>query len=304
VTAGAASTIAAALAGATRDVPGRPGQRPSRFADAGVTLLRTDAGGAPEIWCRLDGGPHGYLGIAAHAHADALSAEVRYGGVDVLADPGTYCYHGEPAWRSYFRSTIAHNTVELDGRNQSSEGGPFLWLQHANAREIDVTDSGTAIAWSADHDGYLSLRRPARHRRSVRLDRAARRIEIVDEIDGGAYDVRLAFHLGPDVQAELGDGGAVLRWPAAVTPGEARLTLPPQLRWSLHRGETDPILGWYSPGLGERVPAFTLLGRGRCVPGASFATYLEFADVSRDAGRTEKQIVPGQRYHSAPKILS
>ena len=75
-----------------------------------MTLLRTDDEQNPEIWCRCDGGPHGFLSIAAHAHADALSVEVRYGGVDVLADPGTYCYHGDPAWRSYFRSTIAHNT--------------------------------------------------------------------------------------------------------------------------------------------------------------------------------------------------
>ena len=122
-------------------IPGRPGQRPSRFADAGMTLLRTDGRQAPEIWCRLDGGPHGFLSIAAHAHADAMSVEVRYGGVDVLADPGTYCYHGEPAWRSYFRSTIAHNTVELNGQNQSGDGGPFLWLRHANGHEIGVVDT-------------------------------------------------------------------------------------------------------------------------------------------------------------------
>ena len=287
VTAGAASTIIGALGGADRGILSRPGRRPSRFADAGVTLLRTDGEGAPEIWCRLDGGPHGYLGIAAHAHADALSAEVRYGGVDVLADPGTYCYHGESAWRSYFRSTIAHNTIELEGQNQSGDGGPFLWLRHANGQEIGVEDTGESVEWTADHDGYLSLRPPARHRRSVRLDRAARAIQIVDMIGGGDYAVRLAFHLGPDVQAELGGGRAVLRWPAAATPGEARLVLPPQLRWSLHRGETDPILGWYSPGLGERVPAFTLLGCGRCEPGASFATRLEFLDV----GETEKQII-------------
>ena len=69
---------------------------PDRFADAGMTILRTDAADSPEIWCRCDGGPHGFLSIAAHAHADALSVEVRYGGVDILADPGTYCYHGEP----------------------------------------------------------------------------------------------------------------------------------------------------------------------------------------------------------------
>ena len=115
-----------------------PAQRPSRFADAGITILRTARGDSPEIWCRCDGGPHGFLSIAAHAHADALSVEVRHGGVDILADPGTYCYHGEPEWRSYFRSTIGHNTVEFAGRSQSVEGGPFMWLRHARTREIQA----------------------------------------------------------------------------------------------------------------------------------------------------------------------
>ena len=299
VTAGTASTLIGALAGAPHGIPGRPAQRPSRFADAGVTLLRTDGTEAPEIWCRLDGGPHGFLSIAAHAHADAMSLEVRYGGMDVLADPGTYCYHGEPAWRSYFRSTIAHNTVELNGQNQSGDGGPFLWLRHANGHEIKVADTGEAAEWAADHDGYLSLSPPARHRRSVRLDRAARRITITDEIDGGEYDVRVAFHLGPDVQAELNGHHAVLRWPAAAAPGEAQLELPPQLRWSLHWGETDPILGWYSPGLGQRMPAFTLIGRGRCTPTVPFTTRLGFLD----AGKRKNLPFTGQQYHSAAQIL-
>jgi hypothetical protein len=281
----AGSSVIGALAGGRRDIAGRPAERPSRFADAGITLLRTgaaQAGEAPEIWCRCDGGPHGYLSIAAHAHADALSVEVRCGGVDVLADPGTYCYHGEPAWRSYFRSTIAHNTAELDGQSQSSEGGPFLWLQHASAREIDVRDEGEAASWTAEHAGYASLDPPARHRRTVRLDRASRSIDIVDEI-GGGHEVRLAFHLGPDVRVELdgasaepGGASAVLSWPGAATPGAARLNLPAGLRWSLHRGETDPILGWYSCGLGRRVPTFTLIGRGRSAGDMVLATRLAF----------------------------
>jgi hypothetical protein len=287
VTPDAASTIIGGLAGPPRPIAGRPAQRPSRFADAGMTLLRTDGEEAPEIWCRLDGGPHGYLSIAAHAHADALSLEVRYGGVDVLADPGTYCYHGEPAWRSYFRSTIAHNTMEVAGRNQSTEGGPFLWLRHASGREIDVTDTGDAARWTGEHDGYLTLRPPARHRRSVRLDRSARTIDISDELDGGAHDVRLAYHLGPEVEAELDGCHALLRWPGASTPGTARLELPSQLRWSLHRGESDPILGWYSPSLGQRLPAFTLIGEGHCGPGTPLTTRLDFLD----AGKTEKPIV-------------
>ena len=120
----AASTLIGALAGARRDVPGRPGGARRGSPTPGSRMLRTDGEHAPEIWCRLDGGPHGFLSIAAHAHADALSAEVRYGGVDVLADPGTYCYHGDPAWRSYFRSTIAHNTLEVAAANQSGRRRP------------------------------------------------------------------------------------------------------------------------------------------------------------------------------------
>ena len=201
-------------------------------------MLRTT--GENEIWCRCDGGPHGYLSIAAHAHADALSVEVRYAGVDILADPGTYCYHGEPAWRSYFRSTIAHNTAELGGHSQSSEGGPFMWVRHAHAREIEVVDDGDIARWTAEHDGYTSLDPPALHRRSVLLDRASRSIDIIDEIDGGSHDIRLAFHLGPEVQVEFDGARAILGWPAAATPGTARLELPSGLRWTCTEARVTP----------------------------------------------------------------
>jgi len=262
------------LAGDAAEVSGRPSARPDRFADAGISILRTGAASSPELWCRCDGGPHGFLSIAAHAHADALSVEVRCAGVDVLADPGTYCYHGEPAWRSYFQSTIGHNTVEVGGRWQSERGGAFLWLKHAAGREISVVSDGDVASWTGEHDGY----RPAVHRRSVRLDRAARVVEITDEISGGPRDVRVAFHLGPAVRASLADGVASLAWPDAVTPGSAELTLPAGLEWSLHRGETEPILGWYSAGLGHRVPAVTLLGQGRSLPDGRLVTRLTFAE--------------------------
>jgi len=281
VTADARSTVFGALAAGPLPTTDRPDERPSHFADAGLTVLRTSDGQEPEIWCRCDGGPHGYLSIAAHAHADALSIEVRYGGVDILADPGTYCYHGEPAWRSYFRSTIAHNTVELGGRSQSSEGGPFLWLRHARARQIRIADAGEVAEWAADHDGYTTLSPPVRHRRSVLLDRQARTLRVVDEFDGGSHDVRIAFHLGPEVTVRLTGDIAELSWPAAATPGVARLALAPELTWTLHRGQTAPILGWYSPGLGRRIPASVLIGTGRAVTGTPFATLLDFDQVSR-----------------------
>jgi hypothetical protein len=227
-----------------------------------MTILRTPPEDGPEIWCRCDGGPHGFLSIAAHAHADALSVEVRYDGVDLLADPGTYCYHGEPAWRSYFRSTSAHNTVEIDGENQSVEGGPFLWNAHASSRVTrNEADDSVVQTWSAHHSGYARLDPSLRHVRTVTLDRGERALSIVDVVVGDArHTLKLIYHLGPEVAVDLSGAVAALTWPGEGGSVGARLELPDRLRWSAHRGETDPVLGWYSPRFGVRVPTTTLVG--------------------------------------------
>ena len=181
----AASTLVASLAHNHR-ICRRVRSAPSHFADAGLTIIADDGrASAPEIWCRCDAGPHGFLSIAAHAHADALSLEVRHDGTEILADPGTYCYQGEPDWRSYFRSTLGHNTVEIAHHDQSTSGGPTLWTRHARTHliELEMDAAGQVSLWSAEHDGYSSLDPPASHRRSVRLLRRDRRIEILDVVE-------------------------------------------------------------------------------------------------------------------------
>ena len=188
-----------------------------------MAILRDHDGRPDELWCRTDHGPHGYLSIAAHAHADALAIEFRAGGVDLLADPGTYCYAAEPSWRAYFRSTLAHNTLEVGGIDQSVAVGPHLWTRHAPAvlERAAGLDGGPAAEWQAAHYGYRRLRPPAVHRRSVRLDRRARQLVIEDRLDTvGAHDCRLAFHLGPEVACALEDGRA--------DPGVARRLRPPE----------------------------------------------------------------------------
>ncbi|MER7764209.1 heparinase II/III-family protein, partial [Streptomyces sp. NPDC097619] len=254
----------------SRAVP-RPRKRPGHFPDAGLTVLR----GPDGIWARCDGGPHGFLRIAAHAHADALSVEVRQDGVDVLADPGTYCYHGQPEWRSYFRSTLGHNTLELDGTDQSVSGGPFLWTRHARSRVLDVDTSGAARAtstWWAEHRGY----RGAVHRRRVELVAGRRELRLTDEVRTPGRAVRLAFHLGPEVTAELVADRALLSWTVDGAERSAVLELPEGLSWRAHRGETAPPLGWYSAGFGRKEPATTLVGTGSTDGAGAFTTVLRF----------------------------
>ncbi len=255
----------------------RPQQRPSLFADAGMAILRDTERQPDELWCRADHGPHGYLSIAAHAHADALSIEVRVGGVDVLADPGTYCYGVDPVWRAYFRSTLAHNTLEVGGVDQSLAGGTHLWTGHARAEleAADGLDGGPVAEWRAVHHGYGRLSPPVVHRRSVRLDRRARRLVVEDRLEGGSHHCRLAFHLGSDVACTLEDGSAVLRWQDGHGRQGATLTLPAELAWQRLEGQTDPPAGWYSPAFGVRVPAVTLMGSGRVGPDRILTTALQ-----------------------------
>jgi hypothetical protein len=254
----------------------RPARRPSLFADAGMVLLRDEGGRAEELWCRADHGPHGYLSIAAHAHADALAVEVRVGGVDLLADPGTYCYAVEPTWRAYFRSTFGHNTLEMAGTDQSTAAGPHLWTRHARAELEHVAglDGGPVAEWRAAHHGYHRLRPPAVHRRSVRLHRQARQLVIKDHVDTrGVHDCRLTFHLGPEVICSLRGRQAALSWDGGRRA--AVLELPDGLAWRCLRGQTDPPIGWYSPAFGVRVPAFTLVGAGRLASGQTLVTVLQ-----------------------------
>lgn len=257
----------------------RPAERPGHFADAGMTILRrTPTATAPEIWCRCDGGPHGFLSIAAHAHADALSVEVRHGGTTVLADPGTYCYHGDPEWRAYFRSTFAHNTLELDGTDQSTSGGPFLWTRHARSRVLVAHQHDTGVSrWCAEHDGYSRRDRPAVHRRSVTLDPATAELRIEDEVRGpDRHPCRLALHLGPEVTATVDGDEAALTWARDDVAYTATLRLPSALTWSAHRGELAPPLGWFSAEFGRREPATTLIGRGSIAPSQVLSTVLRF----------------------------
>lgn len=250
--------------------PARPADRPAHFADAGMTVLR----GPGEIWCRCDGGPHGFLSIAAHAHADALSVEVRHDGVDVLADPGTFCYHGQPEWRQYFRSTLGHNTLRLDGEDQSGSGGPFLWTRHARTRVLSVDPSDEGVArWSAEHDGYQA----SAHRRRVELTAESRELRVLDEVRvPHRSQVQLAFHLGPAIAADLVGDRAVLTWTRDGEARSAELDLPGQLTWRAHRGESDPPLGWYSAGFGRKEPATTLVGTGFADGTEGFTTVLRF----------------------------
>ncbi|MEO6463905.1 MAG: alginate lyase family protein [Candidatus Eisenbacteria bacterium] len=181
---------------------------------------RLEAWATPWGGARLlfDAAEMGLPPLYAHGHADALMLLLDVGGPR-LVDPGTGAYHARPALREALRATAAHNTVELDGRSQSTPGGLFQWLRVA--RIIEPDDDGAA------HDGWA--RDGVIHRRAFTRE-AADRILVVDRLEplaGGAGGVGrvhravVRWHVG-DGRAELagvesGAARAGVRWPDGFT---------------------------------------------------------------------------------------
>lgn len=230
------------------------------FADGGYYILGCDFESPAEIRVVADAGPLGYPAIAAHGHADALSFTLSVGGRDFLVDPGTYTYHTAGEWRRYFRGTSAHNTVCVDGTDQSQGGGNFMWLRKANAGCSLWSSTPQIDEFEGWHDGYMHLPDPVMHRRRIVLDKAARRLVIDDRLEmAGEHDVDLLFHCSEHCEAVcLPDGFSLRRDGAAVL-----LKLPPGGTAEVYRGSTLPPWGWVSRSFDQKVPASTIAWHAR-----------------------------------------
>jgi hypothetical protein len=196
---------------------------------------------------------HGSLGMApscGHAHADALSVIAAVRGDRLLIDPGTYGYNLGAKWRRYFRGTTAHNTVTVDGLDQAVQSGAFLWTEPYTAGRVAL-DGAEEDGWCLlmRHDGYRRI--GVVHWRGVLVGQDGTLL-VWDRITGRSeHQLEINWHLGLE-PVRIGAGRQRLAFANGycfeVTGGES----------SLHRGESDPPRGWFSPRYGVKAPA-TLL---------------------------------------------
>lgn len=86
---------------------------------AGLSLLRNPR--IPQDAAILKYGPHG----GSHGHFDKLSLLLFCGGRERLLDPGTVRY-GVPSYTTWYKTTLAHNTLVVDGQTQLATTGRGL----------------------------------------------------------------------------------------------------------------------------------------------------------------------------------
>ncbi|HET6426990.1 MAG TPA: alginate lyase family protein [Phycisphaerae bacterium] len=244
------------------------------FPETGYCLLQSGRRGSDDrLSVLFDCGELGMGPLAGHGHADALSFTLRAFGVDVLVDPGTYDYFTHPPWRSYFRGTRAHNTVEVDGKNQSEMLGSFLWGARAVTRRLEWAPSADGGVAAGEHDGYARLDDPVVHRRRLDLSASRRVLEVRDEIIAdGQHDVAVFLHLTEHCRVSAGEGG---RFDVETGAGTIVIQFDAQLNVEGSTGSTDPPAGWVSRGYHRKAEATTLVGRCRTAGPASLLTRIE-----------------------------
>ncbi len=163
-----------------------------------------------------------------HAHADTLSFELSVGKQRVIVNSGTSVY-GTCQERHRQRSTAAHSTLELDGKNSSDVWSGFRVGRRARAT-LHSLFAGGAVG---SHDGYRFLKGRPRHERSWAL--GANELVVTDTVRGDhgcAWDAIVRFHLHPDCSSERIDdctirialpcGSSIIghsNHPMAITPG-------------------------------------------------------------------------------------
>jgi hypothetical protein len=191
----------------------------------------------------MDVGAPGPAHQPGHSHCSLLSFELDLLGAPLIVDAGVAGYDGHPL-REYDRSTRAHNTVSIDGAEQSEVWGTFRMARQATM--LDVTIGG-----ERDMPDFRAAYRPFHGQHLTHERRVTRTRElswtISDIVRGDAITARSYLHFHPDCSVEGSQGSWVVSSPGRVARVE-----------SFGMRGAALTHGWYSSEFGQALRAMTI----------------------------------------------
>jgi hypothetical protein len=202
-----------------------------------------------------------------------LQIDLWWRGLNVARDAGTYLYNAPAPWDNSLTTAFLHNSVTVNGRDQMTRTGRFLYLDWINAYRKplaagDVTEL-QRVRGRYRRGGY-------RHTRIISVHDDDR-WQVVDEILPSPWrrlplTARLHWLL-PDWEWEIENEGSkvALRlkspygWVTLGIIQESPLEKNEILVSLFRAGEaligsaaSDPTHGWTSPTYGVKIPALSL----------------------------------------------
>ncbi len=223
------------------------------------------------------------------SHADQLHFDLWWRGLNIAQDAGTYLYNASPPWDNRLTSTLVHNTVSVDGQEQMTRVGRFLYLDWADATSKRHFETDAEFAQRASARTYAYARLGIRHDRMVtvfnderwqvddellnlstkphtfrlhwllpdwgwELENKEERIEIRLKSPQGWIGLAIAFQPF-DTTTPLRASSSNLKPPARTSLSTTLFRAGEYLHGS---GTPDPVRGWVSPTYAQKAAALSL----------------------------------------------
>ena len=195
---------------------------------SGLAILRSSEAHRRQSCVLLKYGPHG----GGHGHPDKLSVSFYARGNPVATDLGTPGY-GVGLNESWYRQTLSHNTVTLNGRSQPPAEGRLVRFDAKRTSGFEVVDAG--VTWEDDFYAGVTMRRVILWTDTYFWDVfhvAAPQESQLDWVCG--FQARRRRHSGLSRRGSIslsGDGYAHVRQPLEFAPEQMV-----SLEWGLPKG--------------------------------------------------------------------
>ena len=199
----------------------------------------------------IDCGPPAADVQPGHAHCDALSFELDLNGEQVIVDSGVSGYEGDPL-REYVRSTRAHNTLMINGQEQSEVWGTFRLARRITGTTATQTLSGDEYRFAGSYIPYHDER--LSHQRLITAD--ATGVVVTDRVDGpGIKRVQSFIHFHPAFAVHA-EGNMLV---AVSASQQVIIATFGGVQIEIARGTANPPQGWYCPEFGSAIQAFVAI---------------------------------------------
>lgn len=146
--------------------------------------------------------------LPAHGHGDIFSFEWSIDGQRFFIDKGVYEYNPGQR-RDESRSTLSHNTINIDREDQCEFWGAFRVARRARVEVIEKKIDDDLLYMKAKHSGYTRLYKKPIHQRTIRF--TENELHIMDEVSGGSGQaVQARFLIHPNVKVTTAQNSVIL----------------------------------------------------------------------------------------------